>query len=1514
MKEFFSQNLDFLYFFYGAAFFLLGVAGFIFHAREKAGRPGSMDWLWLGVFGFSHAINEWLDLLSISYQQDSLFISQRLLFLTISFVALGQFAISSYSHLCHQSLFLKRGSPSEPSGLFRRVGYFTPYLFFAIGLFLVKDVRSYALLVRCLLGLPASLSAAFVFWVYSRRQEKTRPRFVYRFVSVAFFLYAFLLIESGVYRGEIWQVLFSPFLHWPSFRLISGIPLAFYRSLIVTVISFLLIHLSTKSALSIQTEGTVGGKRRRRFLVFSFLVFYLLLFFFGYRLLSTADRYEKRQLRQLVLSDARNLADIIGMTDIRQYVSGEDVSLYKKTLRMHNRMTQLADLSFYAQALYLVTPAKDGFSFIVGSVPQVFPYDVSPSFSRIHQRAIADAFYSKHPTFFGPFEGRAGRPVYTLFFPVVDERDTVLVLLGMEVDASRLQGQVNAVRLFIITICMLFLILLVVGYAFLIIFALKSIELLTQKNNVDKALLSLRETQRELARSEETFRGILNNSPNAIFGFDRDLRLIFWNHGAERLYGYEKADVINEKDPLLSRRITDVLGLTRLEGDILEVFQGKTLIRELSQKNRAGENLEIAFTVFPVKDPQGHILFALGLAQDISTHKRYEERLADAHAQLKSVLDGAPQVSINATDLQGHLRMWNRGSEEIFGYKSEEIIGRKPDFWHDEADLRRIEEEIRQKTGKDLKGFEAIVETVRQGGILQRECLLKRRDGRVFLMDLTIAGLHNDKGDLVGYIGIGVDMSGRQKAEQELKESQRKYKDLVDNLNIGVFVATPEPGGKIIEFNNACLAMLDADTPEEMNRLPIAQRYRDPGRRAEISRKIMEQGYVKNEEAELVTSKGRTVWASYSAVLREDESGQKYFYGVIQDITDRKKLEQSVLEERDRLKKIADSIGAGLSLIDRDFNIIWVNEVLERWFGKNEKLRGRKCFETYQFRDEVCEKCPSRKAMETGEVQSAEQRSVFSDGRVMDFLLICTPVKNERGEVVQVLELTLDITERKRMVEMLEFERALSRNVIDSISDSLLVLDCDSRKILDANRRFLEQNGRKKEDVVGKKCSEVDNHGCRPCEACSFQDIKAGRTIEATHIHRLADGREVYIDVTLSPLKDEKGKIIGIIHISRDVTDRKRMEDELKRYSQDLEELIGERSRALQVSELMFRNLFESAQDGILIVDAQDGHIINANPFLLNMLECAREDLMGRHYADVPFLLNAEVYGKAFHELKDKAFVFYDEALIQTCKAKPLEVELRASTYFVEKRKIIQFNIRDITERKKIDKVKTEFVSMVSHELRTPLSAIKEGVEIVADETQGKINKSQKECLGIALSNIKRLNRLIGDILDISKIQTNLLKVHPAECHVYEIAEQVYNLVKIEIEKRGLVFVTDCPKSLPSVWADRDRLLQVLMNLVNNAIKFTREGSRIVLLARQKDAHVEFGVRDEGVGIPPEEVSRLFGKFVQLDSTLVRRVGGTGLGLYISRNLVEAMGGRIWVESVLGEGSTFKFTLPLKNG
>ncbi|MDD5584901.1 MAG: ATP-binding protein, partial [Candidatus Omnitrophica bacterium] len=221
-----------------------------------------------------------------------------------------------------------------------------------------------------------------------------------------------------------------------------------------------------------------------------------------------------------------------------------------------------------------------------------------------------------------------------------------------------------------------------------------------------------------------------------------------------------------------------------------------------------------------------------------------------------------------------------------------------------------------------------------------------------------------------------------------------------------------------------------------------------------------------------------------------------------------------------------------------------------------------------------------------------------------------------------------------------------------------------------------------------------------------------------------------------------------------------------------------------------------------------------------------------------------------------------------------------------------------------------DFTSMVSHELRTPLTAIKEGISIVLDETTGALNKDQKNFLTIAKNNVHRLVLLISDILDIQKLESGKLEFKFKEHDITQLLWEVQSMMAAVAREKGLGFMVELQGDLPIIKFDRDRIIQVTMNLVGNAIKFTRTGGIAVAAVKKEDA-ILVSIRDTGSGIREKDIPKLFRKFVQLETGVERKAGGTGLGLAISKQIIEAHGGKIWVESHSGKGTTFYFTLPL---
>jgi PAS domain S-box-containing protein len=226
--------------------------------------------------------------------------------------------------------------------------------------------------------------------------------------------------------------------------------------------------------------------------------------------------------------------------------------------------------------------------------------------------------------------------------------------------------------------------------------------------------------------------------------------------------------------------------------------------------------------------------------------------------------------------------------------------------------------------------------------------------------------------------------------------------------------------------------------------------------------------------------------------------------------------------------------------------------------------------------------------------------------------------------------------------------------------------------------------------------------------------------------------------------------------------------------------------------------------------------------------------------------------------------------------------------------------------------MQVEFTSTVSHELRTPLTAIKEGIAIVLDGSAGNINDEQKDFLDTAKRNVDRLTRLINDVLDFHKLKAGKAKFNIEPGDINETIEDVYKQMLPESKKQKLDFKLDLDKAIPKINFDRDSITRVLINLVNNAFKFTERASVVVSSRQRPDENLIYvKVEDTGHGVRESDLSKLFEDFEQLDKGKDRKTGGTGLGLAISKKIITQHGGRIWAESELGKGSSLIFTLPI---
>jgi two-component system phosphate regulon sensor histidine kinase PhoR len=271
-------------------------------------------------------------------------------------------------------------------------------------------------------------------------------------------------------------------------------------------------------------------------------------------------------------------------------------------------------------------------------------------------------------------------------------------------------------------------------------------------------------------------------------------------------------------------------------------------------------------------------------------------------------------------------------------------------------------------------------------------------------------------------------------------------------------------------------------------------------------------------------------------------------------------------------------------------------------------------------------------------------------------------------------------------------------------------------------------------------------------------------------------------------------------------------------------------------------------------------------------------------------------------ELASEVILHYPQNLV-------LEVETSVILDEAGEKRGVVAVIRDITRLRQLEQAKSDFVSTVSHELRTPLTSIKAYTATLLREDVHFNEETKKEFLRVIEEETDRLTRLISDLLDVSRIDSGKLELKTREFDFVKLVKIVVEKIQSQADKHNINLVA--PEYPVSVDADADKIEQVMLNLLGNAVKYSPSGGEVEVRIKEYSHKVECAIQDQGVGIPKEHLTKIFEKFQRVDNRATRGIGGTGLGLYISKSIVEAHGGTIWAESAPGKGSVFHFTLPL---
>jgi len=586
---------------------------------------------------------------------------------------------------------------------------------------------------------------------------------------------------------------------------------------------------------------------------------------------------------------------------------------------------------------------------------------------------------------------------------------------------------------------------------------------------------------------------------------------------------------------------------------------------------------------------------------------------------------------------------------------------------------------------------------------------------------------------------------------------------------------------------------------------------------------------------------------------------------------------EAIARQRDQIVNILNSMADGVYISDQQYNIEFVNRALETQFGAVE---GRKCYQYLNDREEVCPWCQNEAVFSEGRIVSWEWHSEKT-GRTYD--LMDVPLNNVDGSVSK-LEVFRDITNRKQVEQALrQSEHDLNRAQAVAHTGSWR-MDVQSNQLLwsdETHRIFGIPRGT-------PMTYETFLSSVHP-EDREYVDRKWAAALRGEPYdieHRIiVDDKVKWVRERAELEFGSKGKLKGGFGTVQDITERKQVENELR------------------VKDFAVN----SAASGIAIADL-DGIVTYMNLACLSMWDYERqEDVLGKPATN--FFAGRKDLDAALKTVLQEG-VWQGEGKAKRSDGSTFDVHVLANlvTDADGEPFCMMASFVDITERKKLEQLKDEFIGLVSHELRTPLTVIGGCLSTLLTEWNRLSSNEVQQLLKDALLESESLSHLIENLLELSRAQAQQLSLYSEPTNVETLVKEVVS--KIKRQAPSYRFVTSFSDGLLLIDADPLRIERILYNLLDNAVKYSPPGSQIKVSVNTEPEHLVIGVTDHGKGLSASERARIFGAFQRLENSRPDRARGAGLGLMVCRRLVEAHGGEIWVESKRGRGSTFFFSLP----
>lgn len=733
------------------------------------------------------------------------------------------------------------------------------------------------------------------------------------------------------------------------------------------------------------------------------------------------------------------------------------------------------------------------------------------------------------------------------------------------------------------------------------------------------------------------------------------------------------------------------------------------------------------------------------------------------------------------------------------------------------------------------------------------------------------------------------ELSERQQTEQLLQQ-QAQLVDLAHDT-----ILTRDLNGRITFWNRGAEKMYGISKAEAIGQIShqlLASQFPQP--RAEIEAELLAVGYWEGEITHH-PPQGQPLIVASRWVLQYDEFQEPLqVLEINTNITRRQQAEADLRESESRFRQLAENIRDVFWCADiHSKELIYINQAYE-------KMWGRPCETLYQNPYDWLNAIhpEDRPRVEQGMTQKylkgeydQEYRILLPDGSLRWIHSRAFPIRDQAGKLVRVAGLAMDITDRKTSEQALQASQARLAGLVEIARDGIISVDGNQRITLfnqGAERIF----GYGAAEVLGQPLDLlmpsrfVNNHRLL-VENFGKTSGRAQSMGERTEITALrADGSEFPAEASISKLEIDGEQIFTAI--LRDISDRKRTDAALSQ----LAAIVADSEDAI----------FSKTLDGIVVSWNASAQRL----FGYSAAEAIGQSILtlivpGDRQSEETTLLEKISQGESVQQFetvrrrKNKTLIHVALTIspVKDCQGQMIGISTIA---------------RDISDRHQIERMKNEFISIVSHEIRTPLTSIRGAIGLLASGMYHNKPERVQRMLEIALTDSDRLVRLVNDILDLERLESGRLELVKERCDAAEAIGQAVEGLQALADKAGVRF--SLPPRTATVWASPDALQQILTNLLSNAIKFSPPQSIITLTVQPQWQGVLFAVRDAGRGIPPDKVEMIFNPFQQVDASDSRQKGGTGLGLTICQRIVHQHGGRIWVESTLGEGSTFYFTLP----